>query len=155
MAILGASESPQTSPFYLLFQVRNLFRNCSGGNGNRSTSASNAFTRYAVLWGGNGWMPMFSGFHCPQMLNYYVFSNSPRSTLDSRLHTKQAERASVTLKNNRPAPVERRRRLADCKEGRLQVDQGRPVTQRKRASCRRHDGFPQCSERGRSLQGPE
>jgi len=47
-----------------------------GGNGNRFTSASNAFIRYAVLWDGNGWMPTFSGFRCPQMVNYYFAANA-------------------------------------------------------------------------------
>ena len=36
-----------------------------GVNENRFTSASNAFTRYTVLWSGNGWMPTFTEAPCP------------------------------------------------------------------------------------------
>jgi len=60
--------------------INSLLCNSSGVNGNRFTSASNAFTRYAVLRGGNGWMPTFIGFQCPQLVNYYPFVNlEPRS----------------------------------------------------------------------------
>ena len=68
-----------------------------GGNGNRFTSASNAFTRHAVLWGGNGWMPTFSGFHCPQMVNYYTFSECLRKKYYLAKSTALVSRITVIL----------------------------------------------------------